>query len=74
MTSFPRHIRMFARLLVAMQAMRHEADYDPGRRLTRFEVHRQLERARETIDLFLGATAREQRDFSVYVLMDRRKD
>ena len=56
-----------------MQAMRHEAD-DPGRRFTRFEVHRQLERAREAIDLFLGATAREQRDFPVYVLMDLRKD
>ena len=72
--SFPRRIRKLARALVSMQAMRHEADDDPGRRFTRFGVHRQLERAREAIDLFLGATAREQRDFPVYVLMELRKD
>ena len=68
MRAYPVAIRNFAEHLLAMQADRHAADYDPYASFDRYEVVDALDRARRAIDGFLAAPPEDRRAFAVYLL------
>ncbi len=73
MRGFPKPVADFAVMFVAMQAKRHEADYDPMKVFTKAGVGADVTLARSAIDTFKSAKAADRRAFCVHVLFrDRR--
>ncbi len=65
---FPPEIRDFAAQFVAMQALRHNADYNPAVTFTRREVMRLIDESEASIVAFENASEQDRRAFAVYVL------
>lgn len=63
-----------ANFFVAMQSLRHQADYDPDVVFTRQQALTSITEADDYITAFRNAPARERRAFAVYVLMRERQD
>lgn len=67
-------IRDFAGTFVALQAQRHEADYNSNLAapLTRRQTLRSIRRARDAARAFMAAPAPERRRFAAYLLFTQR--
>lgn len=68
----PSSIHRFARAIVAMQARRHSADYDPDTRFAKSDVAAFLETASRVIRDLQGATSAEKRALAIHVLFRER--
>jgi len=70
---FPPEITHFADAFVTLQALRHEADYNPVARFTRLQVNSAIQQAEDAITSLDRAPKRDQRAFAVQVVAKRRK-
>ncbi|MDE2764071.1 MAG: hypothetical protein OXQ94_05100 [Gemmatimonadota bacterium] len=68
----PSPIHRFATVIVAMQARRHSADYDPDARFAKSDVAAFLEMANRAIRDLEGATPAEKRALAIHVLFRER--
>lgn len=73
-TTFPDDIQDFANAFVAMQAKRHQADYDPDQKLSKTEVLKDIALCEDVIDRFMAAPKKDRLAFAAYVLFKRRKE
>lgn len=74
MARFPSDIIRFAENFVLMQDLRHLADYDPDASFSKSEVSQLVQEAERSIGAFKGTPKRDQRAFSIYVLLRSRPD
>lgn len=72
MQSFPAEMQEFARLFVALQALRHAADYDPASTFDRPGAMQLVDEAERRIVRLEGASLAQRRDFAIYVLFRDR--
>lgn len=72
MALFPLAVQDFADAFCAMQISRHEADYNPNKRLFMDEVWVDLFWAEAAMNEFLKVAPKDRRAFAVYVLLDSR--
>ena len=74
MATFHPDIQDFSDTFVALQAQRHEADYNPNPReaFTRSQTLRDIERARQAIANFQAIPSPERRRFAVHLLIGQR--
>ncbi len=70
--SFPVQIRDFASLFIALQDMRHMADYDPTAEFHKSEVVRLIDTAQDVLRDFERAGRLERRHFASVVLFRKR--
>ena len=68
----PSSIHRFAAAIVAMQARRHSADYDPDTRFAKGDVAAFLEMASRVIRDLQGATPAEKRALAIHVIFRER--
>lgn len=73
MAKFPQQIQDFANVFVAMQAKRHDADYNPFHKTTKSEVTTDINAVEAAIDDFEAAPLKDRRAFAVWVLLKERK-
>ena len=72
MRRFPPEIRKFGEVFVAMQRLRHTADYDPGAILDRTRTRHFIDQVDDAIAGFNAVDRGQRRAFSLYVLLRRR--
>ena len=70
---FPGGIRKFATLFAYLQEIRHQADYNPAGKFSKFSVLNDIERAESVIGQYRKSAREDRRAFVVYVVMSRRK-
>ena len=73
MRRFPPEIQDFGKLFVAMQQLRHYADYDPGITFARSRVIHFINDAESVITGLETADRSQRRDFATYVLFRARQ-
>lgn len=71
-SQFPQQIQDFADIFVALQAKRHNADYDPFSRLQKLEVLSDIKAVKQIVDDFQKAGAKDRKAFAVWVLLKQR--
>lgn len=71
---FSLSLTSLADFFVAMQSLRHQADYDPDVVFTQQQVLTAIIEANDRITAFRAAPERERRAFAVYILMRERQD
>lgn len=69
---FPAEIVSFADAFVALQELRHRADYDPDAAFKRSEVLNHIKVARTATGALTFAGARDRRAFAVHLLLTYR--
>ena len=69
---FPQPIQDFAWIFCMMQHERHEADYDPNKRLYLDDVFWSIRMAEFAISDFVAVDKKDRRAFAVYLLLDSR--
>ena len=69
---FPKEIEDFSNTFVAMQAKRHDADYDPFKRFVKSEVELDIVVVEQAIQKFKAAKTKDRRAFCAYVLLKKR--
>ena len=72
MQNFPSAMQDFARRFVALQALRHAADYDPAATFDRPGITQLVAEAEQHISGLENADAADRRDFAIYVLFRDR--
>ena len=72
MQNFPSAMQDFARRFVALQALRHAADYDPAATFDRPGVTQLVAEAERHISGLENAAPADRRDFAIYVLFRDR--
>lgn len=70
---FPKALEDFANSFVALQAKRHDADYDPFVTLTKSEVLADIRAAEQAMRSFASASTKDRRAFCAYVLLKDRR-
>lgn len=69
---FPKAIEDFGNHFVAMQAKRHDADYDPYERFTKSDVVNDIDIAETVIKDLKAAPAKDKKAFCALVLFKSR--
>ncbi len=69
---FPQEIQDFANAFIAMQAKRHDADYDPFSRVYKSDVLAEIDNVKVVIDGFKNVSIKEKKAFSAWVLFPKR--
>lgn len=69
---FPPGIRHFAAELAEMQALRHEADYDPSASFSKSDVREYLGIAGNILETVQAASPAEKRALAIHVLFKER--
>ncbi len=67
------NLSIFASLFVEMQVKRHDADYDPRKRLVKSDVEADIARVEEAIRKFLATPKSDRRAFCAWVILRHRK-
>ena len=71
---FAPSVQNLADFFVAIQSLRHQADYDPDKIFTRRETLAAVTEANAYITAFRAVPAQQRRAFAVYILMRERQD
>lgn len=74
MAKFPQAVQDFANMFVAMQAKRHEADYDPAAKAIKSAVLADIGAVEVAITDFDAVDVKDRRAFAVWVLLKERKN
>lgn len=74
MAKFPQEIQDFANMFVAMQAKRHDADYDPNAKAYKTGVTADIGAVEAAIADFEAADIKDRRAFTVWVLLKERRN
>ena len=74
MSRFPVEIREFGTWFVAMQRLRHAADYAPDISFSREQVEQLVDETEGIIARFSNTPARDRRGFATHVLLRLRRD
>lgn len=69
---FPAEIKDCAEAFIDLQKARHDADYDPLRRVTRYDALAAVLKAQDAIAKLREAPNKDKRAFAVQVLMKKR--
>jgi uncharacterized protein (UPF0332 family) len=71
--AFPQGLQDVADALVALQKLRHDADYDPTASFTRKDVQNHILQAETAVVKLKGASVPDRRAFVVWLLFHNRK-
>ena len=72
MRAFPLEIQEFGKNFVAMQRLRHTADYDPDAQFTRFQVLDLTILVEDSIAALDSAEREAKHSFAIYILLRQR--